>query len=135
MSGLENSDREYFEGRDSFAFSDYIVSCLTTTFEALQRERYLAGTDLPTFANRLAYYFGEINAIHPFREGNGRTQGEFIRQLAARNGYELAWTRISQDQVIEASRQSLRVGNAGLERLLKLALISPPEPSAAHPSS
>lgn len=28
----------------------------------------------------LAYYYGEINIIHPFREGNGRVQREFFRQ-------------------------------------------------------
>jgi cell filamentation protein len=33
------------------------------------------------FASRSAYYLGEINAIHPFSEGNGRMQREFIREL------------------------------------------------------
>ncbi|WP_390440172.1 Fic family protein [Lactonifactor longoviformis] len=31
---------------------------------------------------KAAYYFSEINALHPFSEGNGRTQRELIRQLA-----------------------------------------------------
>ena len=33
-------------------------------------------------SERLAYYLGEINMIHPFREGNGRTQRIYIEQLA-----------------------------------------------------
>ena len=107
---------------DPFAFKDHIVSCLEKTFSELQREGYLSGADLMRFANRGAYYLGEINAVHPFREGNGRTQREFIRQLAVRNGYEIDWTRVSRQQMIEASRRSLRVDNAGLEQVLKLAL-------------
>src|SRR6266567_4146224 len=96
-----------------------IVSNLEKTFEVLKSERYLSGADLKRFANRGAYYLGEINAVHPFREGNGRAQREFIRQLAVRDGYELDGTRVSQEQMTEASRQSIRVHNAGLEQVLK----------------
>jgi cell filamentation protein len=74
------------------------------------------------FARRAAYYLGEINAVHPFRDGNGRTQREFIRELSVRNGWMLDWTRVSREQMVEASRRSLRVDNAGLEEVLKLAL-------------
>lgn len=34
------------------------------------------------FSMRAAYYIFELNMIHPFREGNGRSIREFIRQLA-----------------------------------------------------
>lgn len=37
-------------------------------------------------SERLAYYLGEINMIHPFREGNGRTQRIYIEQLCLNNG-------------------------------------------------
>lgn len=73
------------------------------------------------FANRGAYYLGDINAIHPFREGNGRTQREFIRELGSHNGGEIDWTQVSSEQMIEASRRSLRVDNSGLEEVLKMA--------------
>ena len=111
---------------DPFAFSAHILSCLEKMFGELKRDGYLSGADLARFADRGAYYLGEINAIHPFREGNGRTQREFIRQLGVRNGYELDWTQVSQEQMIEASRRSLRVDNAGLERVLKAALDNEP---------
>ena len=88
----------------------------------LQRERYLSGCDLKRLANRGAYYLGEINAVHPFREGNGRTQREFIRQLAIRNGYELDWSRVTREQMIEASKQSFRRDDLGLEHVLTSAL-------------
>jgi hypothetical protein len=47
------------------------------------REKTLTGcASLSEFCDRAAYYMGEFNAVYPFRDGNGRTQREFIRQLA-----------------------------------------------------
>jgi len=63
-----------------FACGEHIVSSLDKTFAEVKRERHLSGIDLPALpiAGLLS---GEINAAHPFREGNGRTQREFIRQF------------------------------------------------------
>ena len=112
---------------DPFAFHQHIVSSVDKLCADLKREWHLAGTDAEHFANRGAYYLGEMNAIHPFREGNGRTQREFIRQLGVRNnGLVLDWGQISREEMIEASRRSLRVDNTGLEQVLKKALDNEP---------
>jgi cell filamentation protein len=72
-----------------------------TVFSQLATERQtLPGADL---ASRLAHYLGEINAMHPFREGNGRTQRIFIDQLAKENGYTILWSRCTQQEMIAAS--------------------------------
>jgi cell filamentation protein len=39
----------------------------------------------------LTEIYGHVNACHPFREGNGRTQRAFVRQLAAEAGWEIRW--------------------------------------------
>ena len=41
------------------------------------------------FVERLTYYVGEVNAVHPFREGNGRAQRAFFEQLARDAGFTL----------------------------------------------
>ncbi|HWF07035.1 MAG TPA: Fic family protein [Bryobacteraceae bacterium] len=79
--------------------------------------RHLQAIHPADFARRAAYYLGEINAIHPFREGNGRAQREFIRGLALRNGFTCDWRKFSGEEMIEASRRSLRVDNAGPEKI------------------
>ena len=110
-------------GQFPFAFPEQLIPSLDRLFGELRKERHLAGTDVPKFCNRAAHYMGELNAIHPFREGNGRTQRQFIQQLAGRNGHAFVWSRISRDQMVEASRQSFQRGdNAGLEHALKSAL-------------
>ena len=106
-----------------YAFPERIQGALATAFGQLRNERYLAGADRSQFTGRAAHYLGEINAVHPFREGNGRTQREFIRQLAQRNGYAIDWSRVSRDQMYEASQRSFEKGdNSGLEAILRTAL-------------
>lgn len=107
---------------DLFALKQHVVPSLNKTCEELRKERQLKGSDPQRFSGRAAYYLGEINAVHPFREGNGRTQREFMRELALQNGYRLNWSRVTQDQMIEASRQSFRVDNVGLEKLIRQSL-------------
>jgi cell filamentation protein len=111
---------------DPFAFHQHIVSSLDKLCGELKREWHFAESDLEHFAVRGAYYLGEMNAIHPFREGNGRTQREFVRELGIRNGLMIDWGRVSREEMIEASRRSLRIDNAGLEQVLRKALDNEP---------
>jgi cell filamentation protein len=55
------------------------------------------------FAERAAYYFGEINTLHPFREGNGRALREYIRYIAGRAGHKLTWEGLDRDEMTRAS--------------------------------
>lgn len=72
-------------------------------FNQLKAEKYLEGLDKDSIIKRLAYYLGDINTIHPFREGNGRVQRIFIRELASRAGYLVNFDGISQEEMIKAS--------------------------------
>ncbi|MBR2658434.1 Fic family protein [Candidatus Saccharibacteria bacterium] len=87
-------------------------------FPELKSEKFLQGLSIGEFCSRLAYYFAEINALHPFREGNGRTQREFIRQLAFQNNYLLNFSRTTKDEMVAASKASLKLDYAPLEKLL-----------------
>jgi cell filamentation protein len=51
-----------------FGLVQHIDPSLNRTFAELQIERHLNGAGLKRFSSRAAYYLGEINAIHPFRE-------------------------------------------------------------------
>jgi len=46
-------------------------------------------SDKAGLARHLADLLDSINYLHPFREGNGRTQREFLRTLALEKGYTL----------------------------------------------
>jgi cell filamentation protein len=74
-----------------------------TVFSELKDQNYLKGLAPGDFSKYAGYYLGEINHIHPFREGNGRAQREFINQMAHHNGYHIEWKNVTQKQMIEAS--------------------------------
>lgn len=58
------------KGFFQFAQWEYIESELENLLFNLKKENYLKGLDIMTFVKRLAYYWSEINVLHPFREGN-----------------------------------------------------------------
>jgi cell filamentation protein len=79
---------------------------LDALFTELTREDRLKNLDANAWTSRAAYYLGEINAVHPFREGNGRTRREFIRELALLAGYRLVWKNQHPERMIRASQLS-----------------------------
>ncbi|MCO6005674.1 Fic family protein [Actinoallomurus purpureus] len=91
-----------------FCLPQFIQSASDEIFFGLAREGYLRGLRRSEFAGRLAFYLGEINAIHPFREGNGRTQRAFFGQLARDAGFIVNWRRLDADRNIEASIAIMR---------------------------
>jgi cell filamentation protein len=108
-------------GQFYFAFPDNIAPCLAALFAALSREPL--AIDAVRFGGRAAHYLSEINAVHPFRDGNGRAQREFIRQFGLSHGFRLDWTRTTRERMYVASRLSFeRADNSGLEELLLQAL-------------
>ena len=57
--------------------------------------------------DKTAYIMTELNIVHPFREGNGRTIREFIRQWFWAFGYNLNWGNVDKDVILEASIKSV----------------------------
>ena len=108
-----------------FALVQFMQSNLESTFAKLASENHLKGLATEAFAIRSAYYLGELNAIHPFREGNGRTQREFIRQLAAEAGHRINWYRVSHAQMYDASVESHSLGRNGAFAVLIRSAIEP----------
>ncbi|MCX6613638.1 MAG: Fic family protein [Acidobacteria bacterium] len=99
------------KGGNLFGSAQFIEMALGGILEKLPQENFLQSLDRESFTSRCGWYFGEINAIHPFREGNGRTQREFLRQLAAQAGYSLDWRHVDRDTMTAASRLSFSSGD------------------------
>ena len=67
-------------------------------------------------AKRLAYFKAELNMLHPFREGNGRSIRIFIYAYAQSKGYEWEYEHLQQDAYLRAMIQSV-VTSDELEQL------------------
>lgn len=90
------------KGGNWFCYPEYIDDQMERIFDELAEEDHLRGLDRRSFSVRSAQYLAEINAIHPFREGNGRTQLAFLTILAENAGFELNADGLERDQVIQA---------------------------------
>ncbi len=102
-----------------FCKCEYIENNANKLFKKLQDENNLIGLQIDDMVSRLAYYLCEINAIHPFREGNGRAQRSFVKQLAFDAGYHLDFTGIADDDMINASVRGFVLDYSYMESLIR----------------
>jgi cell filamentation protein len=84
----------------------------------LAQENWLAGLPTRRFAERMAWYMGEFNVLHPFRDGNGRALREYVRYLADRAGHPLTWKGTPPDEMLAVSIAAWRGDTAPLAALL-----------------
>src|SRR6266568_1042071 len=91
-----------------FCLPQYIDSSAAVIFRELRDEGFLRGLPRDVFVGRLAYYLREVNALHPFREGNGRAQRAFFGQLARDARFTLAWQHLDAARNVEASAAIMR---------------------------
>ncbi|MEV1120546.1 Fic family protein [Actinosynnema sp. NPDC049800] len=91
-------------------------------FDDLKKERYLRGLPREAFLDRFTHYFAEVNAVHPFREGNGRAQRAFFRQLAREAGWRVAVHTLDRVAFTAACEQSLTSSNDSLRDLFDTVL-------------
>jgi cell filamentation protein len=101
-----------------FCLPQYIEPAATEIFRLLRSDNFLRGLERGLFIDRLTYYLGEVNAVHPFREGNGRTQRAFFEQLADDAGFTLAWQRLDADRNIAASVAIMRGDPEPMRKML-----------------
>lgn len=79
-----------------FTLSRDIPAMAEDLFGQLRAENHLRGiTDQGQFVTSLAHYYTGINQMHPFREGNGRTQRAFCQHLAEEAGWKLDWLKVN----------------------------------------
>jgi cell filamentation protein len=101
-----------------FCLPQYIDSSAAVIFGELHDEDCLRGLRRDAFVGRLAYYPGEVNALHPFREGNGRAQRAFFGQLARDAGFTLAWQHLDPVRNVEASAAIMRGDPEPMRKML-----------------
>ena len=94
------------KANDWFYPPNLIDSELTKIFNLIKSNKQLTTLNGSDFFDRLAFCMAELNAIHPFREGNGRAIREFIRLLANHNGYVLNWGNVDKKLLLESSIDS-----------------------------
>lgn len=95
--------------KDGSSFCPYqnIEKQINRMHAELYLEKYMKKSyDKSVLAERLEHYFSTVDKIHPFREGNGRTERVMLGMLANNAGYFLDFSFINKDDWIRASKLS-----------------------------
>jgi cell filamentation protein len=100
------------KSNELFCLAPYIEQELKRRFELIRAENGLCSLKADQFAALAAAHISELNAIHPFREGNGRTQRAFLFVLGRQAGHDVYLERIDPQAWNEASRESFRSGDS-----------------------
>lgn len=111
--------------RDSvFVKYDQIKNYAQALHEQLKKDFFLKQSTKNQFIERLTIHYAEWNALHPFRDGNGRTIREFMRLLAEEAGYTLDTTKINENpqRWMEASAKSFNYEFEELQSILNEAI-------------
>lgn len=94
--------------KDNFRFSEfeYIEDNIKQIFEKIDIDE-MKKMSFNDFVVRLSYIMTELNVLHPFREGNGRTIRELIREICFDCGYVIDWYEINHDDILRASKKAI----------------------------
>jgi cell filamentation protein len=109
-------------GKDgsAFCYPEHIAREMRAAFGRLAQKRHLQGRDRKAFATEAASFLSTLNAIHPFREGNGRTQTTFLALLADRAGHPLNLEKLEPEAFLKAMVASFKGNENPLLRQLLL---------------
>lgn len=102
----------------------FIETGMQDIHRRIRENVYLTGLSTTDFAETAGAILGDVNHVHPFREGNGRTQLQYLKQLAGRAGHTLALHALEPDEWIEASRMANRGDYGPMVRCIAAAVCS-----------
>ena len=110
------------KGDTVFYPPNMIPRALDSLFHEIENTQLLFETDFQKQIQHLSYVMAELNAIHPFREGNGRCIREFIRCISLHSGFSLQWSLIDPETLIQASIASIYDSSAFMPHLTRCAV-------------
>jgi cell filamentation protein len=124
-AGRISGGQFFFKGETEFVRAPMIYTYADTLFGKLRSEKWLRGLPTAQFIERLAYFMAEINTLHPFREGNGRTQRIFFEELVRRARYQISFFDVDPDALLEADIEAYNKNYAPMIALLNQIITSP----------
>jgi cell filamentation protein len=86
----------------------YIETGMADVHRRLAAADFLKGLTSAAFARQAGVIVGDVKHVHPFREGNGRTQLQYLKQLAENAGHAIALDLLNGPKWVAASRAAHR---------------------------
>ena len=92
---------------------------LGRVFDEIHTKKLLSEQDSEKQIQNLSHVMTELNIIHPFREGNGRSIRELIRCMGLEYGLRLNWGNTDRDTLIDAAAQDLAAHKDEIEHFIE----------------
>ena len=108
----------------AFAKACEIEELAKACFARLKAENYFIGQTFDEYVSNIVDFYCVTNMLHPFREGNGRTQRIFISQLIRFGGYEIDFSKINTDELMSATIQAANGIDVYLKSIFAEAIIT-----------
>jgi len=99
------------KGDSMFCKVQFIESYAASIFSHFYKDCENAKDDVSEFVKVFTGNYADMNALHPFREGNGRAQREFARELCGKLGYVFDLSKTSHSEMLDASITSFQFGD------------------------
>ncbi len=94
--------------KDNFRFSEYVyIEGNTDKIMSEINVEELKKLSFEDFTEKVSYIMTELNVLHPFREGNGRTIREFIRELCDECGYLINWSEVDYQDILRVNIEAV----------------------------
>jgi cell filamentation protein len=106
-------------GDSMFCYPEHIDDEMRKLFGALRDDKYFRRLTPDGFAQKAAHFLSELNAIHPFREGNGRAQLALLILLAERAGHPLKLAKLDPAAMLAAMVTSFSGNETRLKHLIE----------------
>lgn len=106
------------KGDSTFCYPEFIPTEMNRAFASLKREIIEQSLTARDYAQKTAEFLAELNAIHPFREGNGRTQLAFLAALSDAMGHEFSLDMTDPSIFLQAMIDSFKGNTAPLEKAI-----------------
>lgn len=87
----------------NFYPAERLLELGTALFDRLQKHHEFCGLPKNEYAREIAEFYHDLNMLHPFREGNGRTQRLFFSLLVQRSGYQVDFSQFDRDVLMMAT--------------------------------
>ncbi|MGL1958689.1 MAG: Fic family protein [Colwellia sp.] len=105
------------KGDTMFCRPEHIQREVTKLFNVLSHANYFQNISMTELIVKIAEFYGDLNIIHPFREGNGRSQRILFEHIIVNCGFKISWANVNKNEWIQANINSVHCDYSLLENI------------------
>ncbi|MFJ3481940.1 putative adenosine monophosphate-protein transferase Fic [Pseudomonas sp. NPDC090202] len=102
-----------------FCTTSRVVPEADKLFKALAKANWFQGLERAALVAACAELFGDLNVVHPFREGNGRAQRILFEHIVVNAGYEISWWAVEPEEWLRANIDAVVCEYSALVRVFE----------------